>query len=87
MNQKEIEYLKKLTIEDVVKFYPEVTDYDFQMMKLIIDNDVIKRTDDFPNLIKCLIYVLGETSKTLTDEANGMKSIYRDMIIDKVLKK
>ena len=87
MNQKEIEYLKNITIEDVEKFYPEVTDYDFQMMKLIIDNDVIKRTDDFPNLIKCLIYVIEETSKTLTDEANGMKSIYRDMIIDKVLKK
>ena len=71
----------------MLKFYPGVTDYDFDIIKVIIDNDVINRTDDFPNLIQCLIYVLDETSKTLTDEANGMKSIYRDMMINKILEK
>jgi hypothetical protein len=57
------------------------------MMKVIIDWGVLQRPDDFPNLIQCLIYVLKETSKTLDEEARGMKSIYRDMLIDKILEK
>ncbi len=56
-------------------------------MKVIIDYGVLQRPDDFPKLIQCLIYVLEETSKTLTEEARGMKSIYRDMLIDKILEK
>jgi hypothetical protein len=67
------------------------------MMKVIIDWGVLQRPDDFPNLIQRLIYVLKETSKTLTDDgekcfngaalAMGMQSIYRDMLIDKILEK
>jgi hypothetical protein len=87
MTQKEIDFLKNITIEDVEKFYPEVIDDDFQMMKVIINYGVLQRPDDFPNLTQCLIYVLEETSKTLTEEARGMKSIYRDMLIDKILEK
>jgi hypothetical protein len=87
MTQQEIDFLKNITIEDVEKFYPEVIDDDFQMMKVIINYGVLQRPDDFPNLTQCLIYVLEETSKTLTKEARGMKSIYRDMLIDEILKK
>ena len=87
MNEKEIQFLKTITIEDVKKFYPDVIDDDFQMMKVIIDYGVLQRPDDFPNLIQCLIYVLKETSKTLDEEAQGMKSIYRDMLISEVLEK
>jgi hypothetical protein len=87
MTKKEIDFLKNITIEDVEKFYPEVIDDDFQMMKVIIDYGVLQRPDDFPNLIQCLIYVLEETSKTVLEEARGMKSIYRNMLIDKILEK
>jgi hypothetical protein len=87
MTKKEIDFLKNITIEDVEKFYPEVIDDDFQMMKVIIDYGVLQRPDDFPNLIQCLIYVLEETSKTVLEESRGMKSIYRNMLIDKILEK
>ena len=87
MTQKEIDFLKNITIEDVEKFYPEVIEDDFQMMKVIIDYGVLQRPDDFPNLIQCLIYVLKETSKAIDDEAMGMQSLYRDMLIDKILGK
>jgi len=87
MTQKEIDFLKNITIEDVEKFYPEVIDDDFQMMKVIINYGVLQRPYDFPNLTQCLIYVFEETSKTLTEEARGMESIYRDMLIDEILKK
>ncbi len=87
MTQKEIDFLKNITIEDVEKFYPEATEDDFRMMKVIIDYGVLQRPDDFPKLIQCLIYVLEETSKTLIEEAKGMESVYRDMLIDEILKK
>ena len=35
MTQKEIDFLKNITIEDVEKFYPDVIDDDFQMMKVL----------------------------------------------------
>ena len=87
MKEQEIEYLKNITIEDVMKFHPDVIDEDFQMMKVIIEYGVLQRPDDFPNLTQCLIYVLEETSKTLLEESRGMKSMYRNMLIDKLLEK
>jgi hypothetical protein len=87
MNQQEIKYLKNITIDDIVKFYPEVTEEDFQMIKIIIECDVLKRVNDFSSLTNCLIFVLEETSKTLLDESRGMKSIYRDILIDNLLNK
>jgi len=87
MNQQEIKYLKNITINDIVKFYPEVTEEDFQMIKIIIEGDVLERINDFSSLTNCLIFVLEEISKTLLDESRGMKSIYRNMVIDNLLKK
>ena len=87
MTQQEIDFLKNITIEDVEKFYPDVIDEDFQIMRFVIEYDVIQRTDDFPDLIQCLIYVLEETSGSLNQSFRGLKSIHRDMLIDEVLKK
>ena len=43
MKEQEIEYLKNITIEDVMKFHPDVIDEDFQMMKVIIEYGVLQR--------------------------------------------
>ena len=87
MNDKDIEFLKNITISDVSNFYPQVTDDDFQLMKIIIEDDVLYRTKDFSNLANCFIFILEETSKLILSEANGMKIMSRDMKIDKILKK
>ena len=87
MTQKEIQFLQNITIEDVRKFYTEVIQDDFEMIKVIIEYDVLHRPDDFSSLTQSLIFVLRETSKALDDEARGMKSLYRDIKIDKLLKK
>ena len=87
MTQKEIEFLKNITIEDVKKIYPEVIEDDFEMMKVIIECDVLQRLDEFSSLTQSLIFVLRETSKALDDETRGMKSLYRDILIDKLLQK
>lgn len=87
MTQEDIQFLQNITIEDVKKFYPSIIDDDFQMMKVIIDYGVLQRPNDFSNLTQCLIFVLKETSKALNDEAMGMQSLYRDILIDKLLDK
>ena len=87
MTKQEIDFLKNIKIEDVEKFYPGVIEDDFLMMKIIIEEDVLQRPDDFPNLTQCLIYVLEETSKYLIEESMGLKRGLRDSIIDKILKK
>ncbi len=87
MTQQEIQFLQNITIEDVRNFYPVVIEEDFQMMKVIIDYGVLQRPNDFSNLTQCLIFVLKETSKALNDEAMGMQSLYRDILIDKLLEK
>ncbi len=87
MTQQEIQFLQNITIEDVRKFYPSIIDDDFQMMKVIIDYGVLQRPNDFSNSTQALIFALKETSKALNDEAMGMQSLYRDILIDKLLEK
>jgi hypothetical protein len=87
MIDKDIEFLKNIKIEDVEKFYHQVTEDDFQIIKIIIEDDVLHRVEDFPDLTTCLIFILEETSKLLISESNGLKIMSRDIKIDKILKK
>lgn len=86
MTEQEIDFLKKITIDDVRKFYPNVIEDDFLIMKIIIEDDVLQNKYNFPTLIDCLMYVLEESVKYLSGEVSAMKSIHRDMVIDEILK-
>jgi len=87
MSNDEIDYIKNLSIEDVRDFYPEVNEEDYQMMRVIINNHILKRPGKFNDLSSCLIFLLEETIKIMRYDIFDLRSNYRDIKLNTILRK
>ena len=83
MTQKEIEFLNNLTYEQACKVCPGINQEDFWQLKIIIDESI--NPDNYENIYESLADALDMLLEQNKIIHKSMKSMARDLKIDKVL--
>ncbi len=81
MTERDIKILKDLKIKHVRQFLPGVTRNEFKFIRHVIEEDVLKRPDDFQSWAYALQYVL----KNLAEETERQTLEDRRTILINVL--
>jgi hypothetical protein len=87
MDKKFLDYLLNITKLDFEKLInSKITDDDFLLVQIIIDEDIRHNFDTYNNKIEIILDIMKILQNTLLGEIKGITTMIRDMTIDEIIK-
>ncbi len=87
MDKKFLDYLLNITKLDFEKLInSKITNDDFLLVQIIIDEDIRHNFDTYNNKIEIILDIMKILQNTLLGEVKGITTMIRDIKIDEIIK-